>query len=71
MTTPDKDGFIEHDGKGMPVDGKTLVHVRFVDGREDKDAMMASWWSPIAGSRDHWTRSGHDADITHYSVVTP
>jgi hypothetical protein len=26
--------WIKHDSKGMPVDGETLVHVRFGDGAE-------------------------------------
>lgn len=63
--------WIKHDGKGMPVDGNTLVTVRFRDGREEKEHLNAFWWSPIAGSRDHWTHTGHPADIIAYRVHTP
>lgn len=31
MTT-DADGWIEHDGKGMPVDGETEIEVMYADG---------------------------------------
>lgn len=37
MTT-DADGWIEHDGKGMPVDGETVVDVRFRDGETGGEA---------------------------------
>jgi len=38
--------WIEHDGKGMPVDGDTLVYVRFADGWEDERDAFGNDLSP-------------------------
>lgn len=59
MTT-DADGWIEHDGKGMPVDGETRVWVRFRDGVEVCFTSLASEWG--------WGGEGTDT-ITHYRIV--
>lgn len=59
MTT-DADGWIKHNGNGMPVDGETEVLVRFRDGTESRIPYSASEW-----------RWGEDngGTITHYRIV--
>lgn len=59
MTT-DADGWIEHDGKGMPVDGGTWVWVRFRDGVQVHFKSLASEWG--------WGEDG-SGTITHYRIV--
>ena len=57
MTT-DADGWIEHDGKGMPVDEETRVEVRLRDGKEGPcPAYQLFWWECDNGT------------ITHYRIV--
>lgn len=65
------DVWVEHDGGEMPVDGETVVIVRFRDGRQEeiREQMRAVWWSPIAGSRDHWKSTGAGSDIVAYRIV--
>lgn len=67
--------WIKHDGKGMPVDGDTLVDVLHADStptlrifaREainDDDRYGFDWWS----HRD--TMKGHEYGyITHYRII--
>lgn len=68
MTSPTEDeklagaGWIKHDGKGMPVDGETLVHVRFFDGSENYSPCPAIEWD--------WGEDGPKR-ITHYRIVSP
>lgn len=63
--------WIEHDGKGMPVDGDTLVYVKFSDGDDDskcKRPMTASYW------RHNWNRPEapfHGSDIVAYRIHEP
>jgi hypothetical protein len=59
-----------HDGTGMPVDGFTLVTVRFRNDRIDK-GFRANWYAGWAGTHDHWAREGGDRDIVAYRVHTP
>lgn len=68
--------WIEHDGKGMPVDGETLVHVRFPDGYEDTvstegEALQpspANYWSTSWS----WTNTTPlNVEIIAYRVHTP
>lgn len=58
MTT-DADGWIEHEGKGMPVDGETVVEVRFRDGY---------WASSMPAMNRFWGAAGLNT-ITHYRIV--
>lgn len=67
--------WIEHDGKGMPVDGEILVHVRFPDGYEDTHDYQGN---PLKPDRaDYWSRSWDwmrpgaplDVEIFAYRVV--
>lgn len=58
MTT-DADGWIEHDGKGMPVDGETRVWVRFRSGIEDGPSRSKAWC---------WNECGAGT-VTHYRIV--
>lgn len=62
MTT-DADGWIEHDGSGMPVDGETKVEVRYKYGGEQK-ALAGNWvgWDWLEGPN-------YDGNITHYRLV--
>lgn len=63
--TENKDGWIEHDGKGMPVDGETLVNVRLRDGIEFDDGQtLASDWGLC------WRHDPeHRNDIIAYRIV--
>lgn len=63
--------WIEHDGKGMPVDGETMVQVRYRDGLEgsilradfldDENPARSNWW---------YSEVGPYEDITHYRIVS-
>ncbi len=63
--------WIKHDGKGMPVDGDTLVFIRQRCGFESTRVTAAIFWK---AGYDNWTRatkkfSGYD--IIAYRVHTP
>ena len=63
MTT-DADGWIEHDGKGMPVDGETVVDVQLRDirGSMKEGPYSARTWG--------WAWKGRSlGTITHYRIV--
>jgi hypothetical protein len=57
--------WIEHDGKGIPVDGETLVLVRFWGGEESIVPNRAS----VAG--ECWKKSTMfpESTITHYRLA--
>lgn len=59
------DGWIAHDGNGMPVDGPTKVKVRFRDGKEDP----GSPWSAAQWGANWSHHPPCDADIVAYRVV--
>lgn len=69
--------WIEHDGKSMPVDGDTLVFVRFGDGSDDekigREPIKARWWHfwySIADSNWVWTENrSSTSDIVAYKIV--
>lgn len=57
--------WIEHDGKGMPVDGETLVYAKFADGYSDnprlRNPIPASYWhEPL------WEQKGLYADSSNW-----
>lgn len=56
----DADGWVEHDGKGMPVDGETMVEVRCRNGHTHSIYPAKEWDWGILG----------DATIAHYRVWT-
>jgi len=64
-------GWIEHDGKGMPVevDGETLVEIKIsIEGDapiERGDPANASWFDRL----DWWAAGAARVAITHYRVV--
>jgi len=69
-------GWIEHDGKGMPVYGDVLVYVRFPDGYEDTADKDGQPLEPSHADEwgDNWTwPAGHPtfADIVAYRLHTP
>ncbi len=59
--------WIEHDGKGMPVDGDVLVHVKFAVGGSDEDCepQTAMWWN----HEENWIDHQDPFSITHYRIV--
>lgn len=77
MTHPQEQNseWIEHDGKGMPVDSKVLVDVKFRDGAEDCYDRTAGFWHDFE-TEDHsnWVsdqRSPCSDDIVAYRIHTP
>ncbi len=68
--------WIEHDGKGMPVDGDTLVCVRFLDGVNygfDEVPLFAKDWDSVVPEHSHWYRDfsiDDEAAIVYYRLVT-
>ena len=61
-------GWIAHDGKGMPVDGNTLVWVKFDDGGDDThnpSPKTAEWWQ---GGADSWSPEAW-TKIAAYRIV--
>lgn len=77
MTTPDKDGWIEHDGKGMPVDADTWVLCKFRDGEDElsmgRTPAKAVYWHDNDALCSNWVHgvSQCGAEIVAYRVVTP
>lgn len=71
MTTPEEEarlaaeGWIKHDGNGMPVEGATYVQVRYKEGgcRVGYASGLGGWDWRAPGYGRHQT--------THYRVVTP
>lgn len=67
--------WIEHDGKGMPVDGETIVRVRWGDGCEEPldnaNWTAAAWHEPETSS--NWTCHEYSPDvaIVAYQIATP
>lgn len=65
------DGWIEHDGKGMPVAPEAYVYVRFRDGATDEDVdepWRARCWAECWNhQRDN---SNPTCDIVAYKVVS-
>lgn len=65
--------WIEHDGTGMPVDGDTLVLVKFRDWDEDKKPTVASYWHNENHRFSNWCHAGlrrHPAEIVAYRIVS-
>ncbi len=56
--------WIEHDGQGMPIDGKTMVQIICRDG-------WKSYWPHEARDHDYYSWTGEKYDITHYRIVAP
>lgn len=66
--------WIKHDGKGMPVDGETLVQVRFRDGWSDERHATndkASYWHEDEPEGSSWVSTEDDDYIIAYRVHTP
>jgi hypothetical protein len=64
--------WIEHDGKGMPVDGDVHVKVKFRDGDEYKSITNASYWDDNDPMASNWVwiyDLAPSTDITHYRIV--
>lgn len=59
--------WIEHDGKGMPVDGDTIVCIRMRDG----DETPASWNTAAEEWIWTWGERDRTGDIIAYRVVKP
>lgn len=64
--------WIKHDGKGMPVDGDTLVLLRFLDGyceeAKGDEPNRADFWAQ--GDDDWWSYPIDNPDsITHYRII--
>lgn len=77
MTKYEFGPWIEHDGSGMPVDGGTLVCVKFKDGDAsfEECQLPASCWHFLYSESDsNWVASGtedDDALIVSYRIATP
>ena len=70
--------WIEHDGKGMPVDGDVLVAVRFKDGEPgfDDSPIPASYWHNYEALASNWIAVPDDPyddgfTISAYRIATP
>ena len=63
--------WIEHDGKGMPIDPEQRAMVKFRDGNiDDVNPAKAKFWS--SGRHDWWAHEGdRDSNIIAYCVVNP
>lgn len=64
-------GWIEHDGKGMPVSGVTLVEIKCRDGWETKYPTPADEWADHAeDTAGMWLSRGVGTDILSYRVFS-
>lgn len=66
-------GWVEHDGKGMPVDGGTLVDIRFDDGDVNFAVKASELTLDYAGVPDDWWKhEGCEGEhIVAYRLHTP
>lgn len=77
MTEAQTSEWIEHDGKDMPVDGKTLVLCRFRDGTDEEaegdPPTLASYWHDDDLECSNWFHGNSQcgAEIVAYRVVKP
>lgn len=62
--------WVEHDGKGMPVDTNARVMVRFRDGAVDAGGLCANFWHDDETSCSNWVHDGSAPDILAYRVVS-
>lgn len=65
--------WIEHDGKGMPVDGNTLLDIEFADGTT-VSGTKARTWGAEAGVDSNWfiPADGYDGSrIRSYRIHKP
>jgi len=62
----DAEGWIAHDGKGMPVSGETYVATAFRDGTKDP-CKLAGFWAN--GSENWWFHRNCDYDILAYKIA--
>ena len=64
--------WIEHDGKGMPVDGEVIVDVKFPDGVVVSE-LRAKHWHHAYTDASNWYRPDWDhhtnARISAYRIV--
>lgn len=66
--------WIEHDGKGMPVDGCAVVDIKFRSPIEPiYDGFKASHWAGNGPADDCWlfSKDSPENDIVAYRVVKP
>jgi hypothetical protein len=63
--------WIEHDGKGMPIDGETKVVLLFRDG--DMRVGRAAHWDDGGDEYSNWVHRADDPDfdIVSYRIITP
>lgn len=62
-------GWVEHDGKGMPVDGDTIVAIRCRDGVEAMSYPASDFLGDKHGFKgDWWRNQGLGVDIVAYKV---
>lgn len=64
--------WIEHDGKGMPVDGESKVYVKCRDGWSDDIRTIllpAKYWHNDDPELSMWVHKESDYDIVAYRVV--
>lgn len=68
------DGWIEHDGNGMPVARDSRVNVRFRDGVAEvlpEEPETADFWQGGHPDIDMWISRGGPNDIVAYRLHTP
>lgn len=65
VAVADAEGWIEHDGKGMPVDSGTIVNCKFRDG-DECGGYRAGFWHE---SNSWWVHRGDPDDIVAYRVL--
>lgn len=64
----DRDGWVNHDGKDMPVASDILVEVVFRSG-DTNDALEAGAWHANDVQYSNWVHDGYSGDIMRYRVV--
>lgn len=66
---PDRDGWIEHDGRGMPVPKYSEVEIEMRCGEKYGDK-IADWWHHKNEEKSNWFHDGGAGDIVRYRVVS-
>ena len=70
VSIPNADGWIDHNGKGMPVSGYARVEIRCAGYGADTDIADAGVYQLGGPENDWWVRRGKSTDIIAYRVVS-
>lgn len=70
MSENSEDGWVEHDGNGMPIDGSSVVQIRQRDGWvSGGGGKNASFWKIANDCWSHSSGNGRGRNLSSYDIV--